>query len=315
MSSDPTVHQVNKIIEISKINSVDIMIGIGGGSVIDATKAAGMIIKEGGITEDYILGNRLVGDDSLPHIAIPTTSGTGSELSKGAIISWPEEKIKTGIRGKSLIPTIAIVDPTLVLTLPIEQIKITGFDCFSHAIETYISKLANPMTAIYSANAINAVTMYLPIAISDPENLEARNHLSFNSMLMGYNLANSSTCLPHRLQYPLGSLTKTAHAFGLAALYPSWVKITSSMSRRKFNDVAKWIVQGLSINEKLSFDELPELLDKFLKRIKLNITKDQLNYSKDDCSSMASSVTGNLELDPWWKKDKDLQQFYMPYVI
>jgi len=315
ITSDPTVQQVNEIVEISKINDVDIMISLGGGSVIDATKAAGMIIKNGGITEDYIKGNLKIGDESLPHIAIPTTSGTGSELSKGAIISWPEENIKTGIRGDCILPTIAIVDPLLTLSLPIDQIKITGFDCFSHALETYISKLANPLTAIYSATAINSVAQFLPIAISDPENIEARNQLSFNSMMMGYNLANSSTCLPHRLQYPLGTLTKTPHAFGLAALYPSWIKITASFSQDKFNNVSKWLSKGLSINDDSSFETIPNLLDEFLDRIKLKISKDQLSFSEKESIKMAESVSGNLKLDPWWSENKDLTQFYKPYII
>ena len=315
VTSDPTVHHVNKIINLCKINNVDMMISIGGGSVIDATKAAGMIFKNGGKTEDYIKGIVKVGNESLPHIAIPTTSGTGSELSKGAIISWPEKNIKTGIRGNSILPTIAIVDPLLTLSLPIDQIKITGFDCFSHAVETYISKLANPLTAIYSATAINSVVKYLPIAISDPENIEARNQLSFNSMMMGYNLANSSTCLPHRLQYPLGALTKTPHAFGLAALYPSWISITASFSQKKFNNVSRWLSKGLSLNDNSSFETLPYLLDEFLDRIKLRISKDQLSFSDKEAAKMAESVSGNLELDPWWNQNKDLKQFYEKYII
>ena len=85
-----------------------------------------------------------ISNNVLPLIAIPTTAGTGSELSKGSIISWPEKAIKSGIRGDAVFPTVALVDPSLTLTLPIEQVKITGFDCLAHAIETYISKIANP---------------------------------------------------------------------------------------------------------------------------------------------------------------------------
>jgi len=310
VSSDPTVHHINDIIEIGIKNNSNIIIGLGGGSVIDAAKAAAIVLKQGGKVEDYLTNKISVKDSSIPLIAIPTTAGTGSELSKGAIISWPEMNIKSGIRGEALLPSVALVDPLLTLTLPVVQVKITGFDCLAHAVETYISKLANPLTSIFSANAIKSVVKYLPIALNDLNDLEARTQLSFNSMIMGYNLANSSTCLPHRLQYPLGTITKTAHALGLAVLYPNWLKITNSFSRNKFTNVANWFAEGLSLPGNNSNNDIIDLFNIFFDKIKLTSSSDLFSFSKKDRYKMASLVTGKLDLDPWWNKEKDLSIFY-----
>ena len=163
VSSDPTVHHVNDIVEIGNKNNSNLIIGLGGGSVIDAAKAAAVVLKQNGKAQDYLTNKISVKNSSMPLIAIPTTAGTGSELSRGSIISWPEMNIKSGIRGDALLPSVALVDPLLTLTLPIEQVKITAFDCLAHAVETYISKLANPITSIFSANAIKSVIKYLPI--------------------------------------------------------------------------------------------------------------------------------------------------------
>jgi alcohol dehydrogenase class IV len=311
--SDPTVQQVNEIVERLRSEGISMIIAVGGGSVIDAAKAASVVFEQGGKVEDYLIGNRNIENKSLPVIAIPTTAGTGSELSKGAIISWPGRNIKTGLRGDVLFPKAAIVDPSLTLTLPIEQIRITGFDVFTHAVETYISRQATPITAMYSREAIKTVVTHLPKALNDPQNIVPRVKLSFMSLLMGYNLANSSTCLPHRLQYPLGALTHSPHALGLAALYPSWIYHTRSTCSDRFREISTWMAEGMSLD--VANLDILHVLNQFMETIDLKPTLSDLGVSDEMVSQMVGMISGNLKNDPWWQEGADLSPFYNEALI
>lgn len=310
VTSDPDVTQVNEICDLLRINKCDVLIAIGGGSVIDAAKAASVIIKQGGIAENYLLEGKTIIDESLPLIAVPTTAGTGSELSKGAILSSAREGIKSGLRGDALFPEVAIVDPTLTLTLPSEQVKITGFDVFTHAVETYISRKANQITKIFSREAIKAICRFLPKVLEKPEDMEARNNMSFYSMIMGYNLANSSTCLPHRLQYPLGISTGSPHALGLAMLYPSWIEITENISKQRFKNIAKWMAIGMSIEDENQFN-IKNIFDEFMSLIDLKPKISDLQVNEQLCLEMANKVGKHLENDPWWEESKDISLIYL----
>ena len=309
VSANPTVHQVNDIVDLVRQNKVKCIIAIGGGSVMDASKAASAVIATGKKIEE-LFSQQIELDNIISLVAIPTTAGTGSELSKGAIINWPEKKIKGGVRGTALIPSVAIVDPSLTLSLSESNMKITAFDIFTHAVETFISEKSNLMTSYFSLLAIEGVVKNLLKAIQDKKDIAPRIHLSFFSMLMGYNLANSSTCLPHRLQYPLGSLTNTPHALGLAALYPEWIRITSPMSKNKFTLVKDSILKGLGqkLDEEININAV---VHSFMKKINLQPSLTSFNLDEYACKEMATMVKGNLSDDPWWKDGNNLEQFYI----
>jgi alcohol dehydrogenase class IV len=316
IDTEPTIHQVNNIVKLINQNKFRVLVAIGGGSVLDAAKAAAVIAAQGGFAEEYLTNKRSISSSSLPVIAVPTTAGTGAELSKGAILTWPERQIKGGIRGNAVFSNVAIVDPTLTLSLSQEYIKITGFDVFAHAIETYISRKATPITTLFSHETVIAVCHFLPLAIKNPQDLYARTQLSFYSMLMGYNLANSSTCLPHRLQYPIGSLTNTPHALGLAAIYPTWIKTSYRASQRSFVDVVSWIAHGMNKSiPKIEEDiTIVKFIRDFMNEIELTPTLGDLGVDGDLCKKMTDMVSGNLENDPWWdehKKDVDLLKIYL----
>ncbi len=310
ITSEPTVHQVNEIVSYIRNHKFDMLIALGGGSVIDATKAAAVIAIQGGKAEEYLTENKKLTDKTIPVIAIPTTAGTGAETSKGAIISWPEKELKGGIRGNMIFPKAAIVDPELTLTLSPEFTRITGFDIFTHAVETYLSRKATYVTALFSRQAIKAVTQYLPKILLNPNDLEARANLSFYSMLMGYNLANSSTCLPHRLQYPLGVLTGTPHALGLAALYPAWVKTTYQKSSKRFDDIAEWMGGALDTEIENKPSDIYNLLILFMKTVDLLPAIQDLGITENMCDQLAKLVSGNLANDPWWHEEADISVIY-----
>lgn len=303
ITPDPTVHEVNALARSLVASGSEMVVAIGGGSVLDCAKAAAVLAVEGGSAEEHLLDEYGPATASLPVVAIPTTAGTGAELSKGAIVTWPERGLKSGLRGEALLPDVAIVDPTLTMTVPSIQTRYTGFDAFAHAVETYLSRRSTPLTELFSAAAVPRIVANLPLALKDPNDVNARADLSFHAMLMGYNLANSSTCLPHRLQYPIGAHTGTAHGLGLAALFPSWVAVTRTASPDRFAVVAGWISDGLGI----PVDDVDEALAIFMDRIDLRPDLADLGVRADDVSVLARETTGSLGNDPWWEDSADLE--------
>ena len=223
ISPNPKLSEIKTAIELGKINKVNVVIGFGGGSAIDAAKAAAAGIGYNGDIEDFLFERNQPEIETLPIIAIPTTAGTGSELSKGAIISSAEHKIKKGIRGDVLLPSVAIVDTEYTYSVPKQVTMETGFDVLAHAVESYVSVKSNRFSEMLSREAIHIVGECVNNLREDLQNKAARDKRCYASMIMGINLANIGTCLPHRMQYPIGAITDTSHAAGLAALYPSWI--------------------------------------------------------------------------------------------
>ena len=307
INGEPNTSDVINIIEKINKHNIDLIIAIGGGSVIDAGKAASVIALNSYRIEDMFEGKQQSGPNKVNLIAIPTTAGTGAELSFGSIINSIEKKKKFGIRGHLVAPEMAIIDPSLTLTCSKKQIAISGFDIFTHAVETMISKKATPITTLFSREAISIVPYNLILAINESDRIEPRVKLSYFSMLMGYNLANSSTCLPHRLQYPLGALTNTPHAVGLASLYRAWVRITNKNSREKFD----WISKTLSDILKIKDLGIEHSISIFLDKLELNIKLSDFSLNEKDCSTMAKNVSGSLDNDPWWNDGQDLKTFYL----
>jgi len=301
---EPDIHQVNHIVGEMRNHNIDFIIAIGGGSVLDAGKAVAVISLQGGFAEDYLLGGRIIGKASIPLIAVPSVAGSGSELSRGAILTYPEKKKKAGIRSGAFMPHTAIVDPELTLTLPLEQVKISGFDILTHAIETLLSKKSTLMTEVYSLYVIENVCKVLPKALLNLGEIVPRIYLSFCSMLMGYNLANSSTCLPHRLQYPVGAITGVAHAVGLAALYPAWASIIDQKIGKEIIDLKSAMQRGLSLNQMdLGF---PELINYFFEIINLKINLSDMKITEKICHDMSEMVEGFVGNDPIWNNDQNL---------
>lgn len=293
ISGNPKLSQVKEAVQIGKQSDVKIVIGFGGGSAIDAAKAVAVGIGTKNDIEDYLFKGRVPEKQTLPIIAIPTTSGTGSELSKGAIITSDKEKIKTGIRGENIIPQIAIVDALYTLTVPVKISMETGFDVLTHAIESYVSVKSNIFSEMLSEKAIKIVGKYLSIIKENPDNIYARKQLSYASMIMGINLANVGTCLPHRMQYPIGGITDTSHAAGLAALYPSWVYHEYSVNDEKINNIFEY----MGLKSVRSAEEAKKQIKDYLQSIDLNYNLTQMKINHSDVEMLCDKVTGNIKND------------------
>ena len=294
ISPNPKVSEINDAIRIGIENNVNVVLGLGGGSAIDAAKAVAVGIGAKENIDEYVLKGKTPNEKTLQIIAIPSTAGTGSELSKGAIVSFPERNIKTGIRGENIYPTVAIVDPRFTYELPKRITCETGFDVFTHAAETYISKKSNAFTEMLSIEALKILSEYLPILAEDLKNKEARIKMSYASMLMGINLGNASTCLPHRLQYPIGAKTDTSHSAGLASIYKSWIYHSYEYSAEKFNLLGT-VLSGEKCSDKMG---VIDSITRFMESIDINIHLIDLGIQQHELLELSNNVTGSIQNDP-----------------
>lgn len=300
IASNPRTSDVNAAATLGKGESVQAVIGIGGGSVIDAAKGTAVALGSHEPIEVFLRENLPAPDSTFPIIAVPTTAGTGSEVSQGAILTDLERRIKKGIRGEYLLPRLALLDPELTYSMPPEVTAETGFDILTHAVETFVSKRANPVTDIFAKEAIRIVMKFLPMAFKNGGDRFARRNLMMGSLLMGYNLSHSSTCLPHRMQYPVGAHTETSHPRGLAALYRAWCDQTSEFVPERFATLAELTagptMEGLNDPDKAKL--LGERIEDLLKSLNIYTRLRDLGISREQCKQLVLEIEGNLSLDP-----------------
>ncbi len=301
VTANPDVDEIRNAIKIGKENHVNSVIGFGGGSAIDAAKAAAVGIVSDIDIEQYLIQELILPVDTLPIIAIPTTAGTGAELSKGAIISSREKKKKSGIRGENVAPTVAIVDPTYTFKLPLTVTMETGFDVFAHAAESYCAVKADMFSEMLSEKSIKIVGEALPRLAKNLDDHEAREMMSFASHIMGYNVKNIGNCLPHRLQYPIGVVTETSHGAGLIALYPAWMKYESTVNPMRIKRILDW----LGCEEGRPEDRIRKWLNG------MNIARNITDLGRvPSAEELADMVSGNLKNDKLADEDNIIVTLY-----
>ena len=251
VESDPSIETVDAGTEEAIGNACDMVVAAGGGSVIDAGKAiAGMVTNEGSVRE-YLEG-REISARPIPFIAIPTTAGTGAEVTKNSVLTNRQKGYKRSIRHRWLIPNIAIVDPELTLSLPPEVTATTGMDTLAQLIEPYASRRSTPITDALALYGMELVARSLKTAVKNGSDIEARSNMSLASLLSGMALANSGLGAAHALSHPLGVHWGVPHGCGCAILLPHVMEFNLQAAREKYARVAMAFgedVHGLGAEE------------------------------------------------------------------
>lgn len=222
-SGEPTVELVRRGAVRAKEAACDVIVSIGGGSAIDAGKAIAAIATNGGEPLDFLevvgKGNSIAAP-SLPFIAIPTTAGTGSEVTRNAVLGSTEHGVKASLRSPLMLPRIALVDPELTYGLPPSVTASTGLDALTQLIEPYVCIRANPMIDALCVDGIARIARSLRIAYHDGANKEARRDMSLASLFGGLALANAGLGVVHGFAAPLGGSWKAPHGALCAAVLP-----------------------------------------------------------------------------------------------
>lgn len=217
VASDPPIKIIEEAANVYYTESCNSIIGLGGGSCMDAAKAVAVVVTTGEGIECYRDG-RMVSAKLVPIIAIPTTAGTGSEVTGVTVISDTQNKIKLAIKGKPLIPEVAVLDPELLLGIPPRIAAATGSDALIHAIEAFLSKKSNPITDCLALQAIRMISRHLRLVSVDTLDLESQGEMLLGSCIAGLAFSNAGLGLVHSLGHPLGAFYHVSH--GLAcALY------------------------------------------------------------------------------------------------
>lgn len=214
---EPATTVVEEVAEIARKGNFDVIVGLGGGSILDVAKMASALLTNPGKTKDYF-GKEKVPRRGKPTIIVPTTAGTGAEVTKHAIFLDRESNVKKAVASTNLLPDVAIVDPMLTVSCPPPVTASAGIDAFLHAAEPFLSKMANPITDTLALEAISMTSRWLGPAFADGQDLDARYYMSLGSLMSGIVLNNSGTSLVHAMAYPVGGEYHTPHGVTLSAL-------------------------------------------------------------------------------------------------
>ena len=236
LKGEPSTLDIDRI--ATETEGCGAVLAIGGGSVMDAAKAVAMLATNGGSVVDYQMNGKPIDVPTLPLIACPTTSGTGSEASKVSVVYNPDNGLKKSFYSPYMIADTVILDPALTLGLPEAVTVSTGVDALSHAIESYVSLNATPYTEMYSLQSMKLVVKSLQKCVEHPDDIEARSDMALASYFGGCAL-NAGIGLDHIIAQPLGGITHIPHGVACAIFLPYAMEYNLEYATGKYCDIAR----------------------------------------------------------------------------
>jgi len=248
---EPGLRLADNGTKLARDNDCDCVIGIGGGSAMDVAKAISILLTNGGRAVDY-LGLGKITKPGVPKIMVPTSAGTGAEVTFTAVFINEETGSKGGMNGDPLYPDVALLDPELTMSLPPQVTATTGIDALTHALEAYTSIQAHPISEMYSIRAITLIAENIRAAYADGRNIQARENMLLGSLLGGKALAIAGVGLVHAMAYPLGGMFGIAHGLANAVLLPFVTHYNIIGNLEKHARLAGMLgqdVQGLSLRD------------------------------------------------------------------
>lgn len=246
ITPNPTVDQVDEATDLARLYGAQAIVAIGGGSPIDAAKCVAVLKEYPVRTARELLENKFSPNKAIPLVAINLTHGTGTEADRFAVVSIPEKEAKPVLACDCMYPLYSIDDPALMTTLPPEQTSYVSIDALNHAIEAATTVTATPFSILLAKETIRLVAQYLPVALSNPQDLTARYYLLYASLIAGISFDNGLLHYTHALEHPLSAVRpELAHGFGLAIILPAVIKQIYPVSRHVLANILSPILCGL----------------------------------------------------------------------
>ncbi|MBN1636075.1 MAG: iron-containing alcohol dehydrogenase [Deltaproteobacteria bacterium] len=241
---NPLSRHVDEGAKVARDNGCDFVLGLGGGSTIDSAKSIAVMATNSGQYWEYIVGGsggkKIPLHRALPIVAIPTTAGTGTEVDPWTVITNSDSHEKIGWGRDDTYPVLAIVDPELMLSVPPKTTAYTGMDAFFHAVEAYLSKVNQPASDLLALEAINLISHYLPRAVEDSHDLEARTKLAWASTAAGFCESLSSCISQHSLEHAISAFyPEVPHGAGLTMLSLAYFSFLAGHSPERFPAMAR----------------------------------------------------------------------------
>lgn len=324
--AEPSIEMVLECFEFagSKLDT-DLIIGLGGGSSIDLAKVTALLMAHGGNPRDYF-GEHQVPGPIAPLIAIPTTAGTGSEVTSVAVVTDTENQLKVGISDNHLRPAVALLDPELTVNLPAYVTACTGIDALAHAVEAYTAKPyssieteekilfqgALPISDALALRSIELVAENLTIAVRQGGNMEARTNMLLASLLAGMAFSNAGTALSHALAYPIGGLVKSPHGEVTGLMLPYVMEFNALVAQDKMIQIARAFgIQTDKLNKSEAAQAASEATLQLVKDIGLPTTLEQIGIKEEHIKEIANKTLGISRLirnNPRVPTGKDLEE-------
>ena len=317
---NPTTTTCDRGARLARENGCDLIVGVGGGSPMDAAKFIALLAASGGSAVDYIPGGKFADADDrdlkcLPIIAITTTSGTGSEATPFAVVTNPENGNKPGTGHSFWYPAVSIVDPELTLTLPERVTVNTGLDVFFHAFEAYVSKDENEYADMFAKRAIELVVENLKKCVDNPQDIEARSAMSLANMLAGTAISLSGTFAIHGMGHSISGHFGAAHGETLCALGPALTEYSYRGNIPKFAKVAVLLGADPQQGEEELARSCADRLRQFLAMFGRDITASSLGVTEQSVPALADdalfAMRGAIEATPVAMTRQDIIDVYM----
>jgi len=297
VATEPTLDMVDEGRRLCRERGCDLVIGMGGGSAMDAAKVIAGLAREEAPARDFHQGKK-VERTGLPFIAIPTTSGTGAEVTKNGVISDPENRVKKSIRDDSFMAKAAIVDPELTVSAPPHVTACAGMDALTQAIESFTSIHATPLTDALAFKAIGLMAGCLERAVKNGSDIEARSDASYGSLLAGMALANARLGVVHGMAHPLGVRYGIPHGLVCGVLLPAAMRLNREASADKYDRI-----------DALLGGDAVEFVERLAERIGLARSLADYDIPREDFDAIVaeSMPSGSLKANPKKITEEDVR--------
>jgi alcohol dehydrogenase len=274
----------------------DMLVGVGGGSPIDTAKAIGVILQEGGKIQDFE-GLGKVTKPITPLIAVPTTAGTGTEVTFWSVITDTKRKFKMSIGSPLMAARIALVDPMLTLTLPANITAFTGIDALVHAIEGYTANLSQPVSDSLALSAIELIANNIRQAYANGKNLTARYNMMLASMLAGMSFGNSDTASVHCMGEAIGGLYDVPHGLSMAVFLPHCIEYNVIANPEKFARIAQALGENVTgLSTMAAAGKCVDVIQNLCKNLNIPNAR-AVGLKKEDLDRLADAAAINVAVD------------------
>jgi alcohol dehydrogenase len=287
---NPTVKNVHDGLELLKQKNCDFVISLGGGSPHDCAKGIALVAVNGGSIKDYEGVDRSA-KPQLPLVAINTTAGTASEMTRFCIITDAERHVKMAIVDKHTTPIMAVNDPELMMDMPKSLTAATGMDALTHAIEAYVSVIATPITDACALKAVELISEYLPLAVKDGKNAKARDMMAYAEYLAGMAFNNASLGYVHAMAHQLGGFYDLPHGVCNAVLLPHVQAFNAKVSSERLGHVAKALGVDISgMDQESAGRAAIEAVKALSKKVGIPAGLAELGAKREDVAVLASNA-------------------------
>ncbi|OSI15324.1 iron-containing alcohol dehydrogenase [Neisseria dumasiana] len=283
---NPTVSNVNDGLAALKVAGADFIVSLGGGSSHDCAKGVAIVATNGGKIEDYE-GLDKSKKPQLPLIAINTTAGTASEMTRFAVITDEERHVKMAIVDKHVTPLLSVNDPSLMEGMPAPLTAATGMDALTHAVEAYVSTIASPITDACAVKAIELIARYLPTAVKEPKNKEAREKMAYAQFLAGMAFNNASLGYVHAMAHQLGGFYDLPHGVCNALLLPHVERFNQQAAKERLDEIGTILSKN---NDDLKGLDVIDAITKLARIVGIPKSLKELGVKKEDFGVLADNA-------------------------